>query len=233
MLELLKDKKVIFFDVGYTLDFPATGDWMFTKRFWSVVGDRLDRFREDEIVRARDAGWKYLAANHLVPDVEQEFRQMSRYYTILSDELGLGLTGAEAEDIARDRTWNMLDNYVLYPDAGPVVRELAKTHRLGLISDTWPSIEDQLTQLGIRDAFSFCTYSFELGLFKPDRRIFLDALAKSGCRAEETAFVDDNPLNLESAASLGITPVLIAANPVSDVDTPYRKIRSLSELLGK
>ena len=27
MIELLKDKKVIFFDVGYTLDYPLSGDW--------------------------------------------------------------------------------------------------------------------------------------------------------------------------------------------------------------
>ena len=30
MIDLLKDKKVIFFDVGYTLDAPASGDWKFT-----------------------------------------------------------------------------------------------------------------------------------------------------------------------------------------------------------
>lgn len=27
MLEVLRDKKVIFFDIGYTLDYPASGDW--------------------------------------------------------------------------------------------------------------------------------------------------------------------------------------------------------------
>lgn len=31
--EILKEKKVIFFDVGYTLDYPASGDWMFTQKF--------------------------------------------------------------------------------------------------------------------------------------------------------------------------------------------------------
>ena len=33
MIQLLRDKKVIFFDVGYTLDRPASGDWMLTNRF--------------------------------------------------------------------------------------------------------------------------------------------------------------------------------------------------------
>ena len=44
MIDVLKDKKVIFFDVGYTLDYPASGDWMFTKKFYEIVGDRLSRY---------------------------------------------------------------------------------------------------------------------------------------------------------------------------------------------
>ena len=35
MPDILKDKKVIFFDVGYTLDRPASGDWMFTGNSWN------------------------------------------------------------------------------------------------------------------------------------------------------------------------------------------------------
>lgn len=58
-----------------------------------------------------------------------------------------------------------------------------------------------------------------------------DALSKCGCRAEETVFIDDSIRNLEGAAKLGITPILIAANPASDVDSPYLKIHSLLELL--
>jgi putative hydrolase of the HAD superfamily len=79
--------------------------------------------------------------------------------------------------------------------------------------------------------FSFATYSFELGTFKPDKRMYLDALQKCGCEAKDTVFIDDCPRNLEGAAELGITPILIAANPASDVDVPFTKIRSLSELL--
>ena len=37
-----------------------------------------------------------------------------------------------------------MDNYVIYPDARKVIQTLSKTHRLGIISDTWPSIKNQL-----------------------------------------------------------------------------------------
>ena len=163
-------------------------------------------------------------------DEEEEVDRFYHYYSIVSETLQLNLKEDEILAIARDRTYNM-DNYVIYPDARKVIQTLSKTHRLGIISDTWPSIENQLRTLDVLQFFSFATYSFSLGVFKPDRRMYLDALEKCGHDAKETVFIDDNPQNLEEAAGLGITPILIAANPASDIETPYRKIRSLSELI--
>ena len=70
-----------------------------------------------------------------------------------------------------------------------------------------------------------------VGVFKPDQRIYLDALNKCGVPAGETVFIDDGVRNLDGAAALGITPILIAANPDSDVKTDYLKIRDLRELI--
>ena len=92
-------------------------------------------------------------------------------------------------------------------------------------------IEQQLEYLGISQFLSFQTFSCYLGIFKPDRRMYLDALEKSGVPASEAVFIDDSPRNLEGAAALDITPILIAANPASDVETPYLKIRDLRELI--
>ena len=56
MLNLLKDKKVIFFDVGYTLDAPASGDWMFTNKFLELAGEKLKQRTAVNVQQARDAG---------------------------------------------------------------------------------------------------------------------------------------------------------------------------------
>ena len=230
MRELLSEKSVIFFDVGYTIDYPASGDWMFTKRFYEVAEERLKRCTADQICKAKAAGLDYLEKNHLICDEKEEADRFSHYYRIVSEVLQLNLTEDEILAIAKDRTYNM-DNYVIYPDARRVIQNLSETHRLGIISDTWPSIENQLRTLDILQFFTFTTYSFSLGVFKPDRKMYLDALRKCGHDAEDTVFIDDSPQNLEGAAKLGITPILIAANPASDVEIPYRKIYSLSELI--
>ena len=197
MISQLQGKKVLFFDIGYTLDMPASGDWMFTALFLREAGQKLKEHTGEEISRARDAGLRFLTENHLVTSVDAECAQFRQYYSIIRD----------------------------------VLETLSKTHRLGLISDTWPSVDKQLEHIGVDRYFSFHTYSCELGVFKPDRRMYLDALAKGGVPAEETVFIDDSVRNLDGAAELGITPILIAANPAADVETRHLKIHDLRELI--
>ena len=229
MISQLREKKVIFFDVGYTLDAPASGDWMMTGKFLEAAGERLKQRDETDIRKAAEAGLAFLTQNHLVRTVEEEIRQFSRYYAILSEELRLGLSEEECTRIAGDRARNM-KNYVPYPGIAEVLAELSRTHKLGIISDTWPSIEQQLEYIGVSRYLSFCTFSCFVGVFKPDRRIYLDALEKCGAAAEETVFIDDNVRNLRGAAELGILPILIAAHPAADVSTEYLKIHDLREL---
>ena len=231
MIELLKDKKAVFFDVGYTLDYPASGDWLLTNKFKLTAGEKCQRHSAQEIKKAVDACFEYLKNRHLVENTEEETEQFTHFYSELSDRLELGLSPAEARLIAYDRTCNM-ENYIAYPDAAEVLATLSRTHSLGIISDTWPSIVNQLEYLGIYKYFSSATYSCELGVFKPDKRMFSEALKRSDFSAEEAVFVDDIPQNLQSASELGITPVLIAANPASDIAAPFYKIHSLSELLS-
>ena len=230
MLNLLKDRKVIFFDVGYTLDRPASGDWMFTGRFLELTGEKLKQKTETEIQRARNAGLRFLEQNHLIRTVEEEIRNFFGYYSIISDQLDLSLSEDERNQIARDRACNM-KNYIPYPGIAEVLGTLSKTHKLGIISDTWPSIGPQLEYIGVSPYLSFCTFSCFVGVFKPDKRIYLDALNKCGVPAEKTVFIDDAVRNLDGAAALGITPILIAANPASDVETDYMKIHDLRELI--
>ena len=230
MIELLRDKKVIFFDVGYTLEYPASGDWWFTNKFYELVANKFAKHRPEDIQKAKNISLEYLEKNHLVQSVEDEYFQFIHFYSEISRNLDLGLTEAEIKTIAYDRAYNM-NNYIAYPDVKRVLSVLGKSFKLGIISDTWPSIEQLLCSIGVREFFSTSTYSCFLGTFKPDKRMYIDALEKCGYPAEDTVFIDDSLGNLEGAARLGITPILIAANPASDVESPYLKIHSLSELL--
>ena len=111
MHKLLSEKSVVFFDVGYTIDHPASGDWMFTKLFYELAGERLKRCIVEQIGQARAAGLAYLEKNHLTRDEEEEADCFRHYYRIVSEALQLELTENEIAALARDRTYNM-DNYL-------------------------------------------------------------------------------------------------------------------------
>ena len=126
MIQLIRDKKVIFFDVGYTLDRPASGDWMLTNRFLKEAGDRLKACSEAEIQKAMEAGLRYLTENHLVTTVEAEISQFCQFYTIISDALDLGLSEKQREEIARDRACNM-ENYLRQLSTKPFLKSATRT----------------------------------------------------------------------------------------------------------
>ena len=126
MRELLSDKSVIFFDVGYTIDYPASGDWVFTKLFYESAADKINRCPAEQIREARAAGLDYLEKNHLIRNEAEEADKFYHYYSIISEVLQLKLTEDEIVEIARDRTYNM-DNYVIYPDARRVIQTLSIT----------------------------------------------------------------------------------------------------------
>jgi len=56
--------------------------------------------------------------------------------------------------------------------------------------------------------FSVVIDSSELGVRKPDPRIYEELLRRLDLSAEQVAFVDDLPRNTEAAAALGLHPVL-------------------------
>ncbi len=112
-----------------------------------------------------------------------------------------------------DKVYNKADNYRLFNDSLETLKAVYGRYKLGIISDTWPSIVPLLEYLDISKYFDCITFSFELGTFKPDRRMYEDALSKMGLPPESTVFIDDSARNLAGAKAAGINPVLIRAMP--------------------
>ena len=61
-------------------------------------------------------------------------------------------------------------------------------------------------------------YSHEVGLAKPDRRIYELTCDQLQVRAEETIFVDDLPVNVNAAREIGLQGVLYQDNAQAIAD---------------
>ncbi|MGE5462497.1 MAG: HAD-IA family hydrolase, partial [Syntrophothermus sp.] len=84
------------------------------------------------------------------------------------------------------------------------LRSLRGTHKTGLISNNWSDLRDYLVREKMIDAFDHIIISAEVGVAKPDARIFQIALDEAGVRPEEAVFVDDFYVNIEGCEKVGM-----------------------------
>lgn len=126
---------------------------------------------------------------------------------IIFDALGFNLTYRLLKRIAWSRIYNA-KNHLSYRVLKDVFTALCKTYKLGIISDTWPSIEMRLDYKDVYNCFSYLTYSWYVGAFELNKRIYLYALTKCRVVANRTTFVGDNLNNLNVTATFGITSIL-------------------------
>jgi epoxide hydrolase-like predicted phosphatase len=87
------------------------------------------------------------------------------------------------------------------------LRSLRPERKVGLISNAWSGLRAFITSQRFEDVFDEMIISAEIGLMKPDPRIYHLALEKLGVRPEESVFLDDVLVNVEAARSLGMTGI--------------------------
>ena len=102
------------------------------------------------------------------------------------------------------------------------IRGLRPRFKTGLISNAWDGLRPYILGQKFDDAFDFMLISAEVGVMKPETRIFQLALEHAGVSANEAVFVDDMAENVESARTLGMSAILFR-----DRDTTITQLNNL------
>ena len=116
----------------------------------------------------------------------------------------LGLSPDELADFERD-FWagDQLDL-----DLCNDIRELRVGYRTGMLSNTWARDGRTMAEnLGMADCFDVFVTSAEIGIMKPDPRIYSITLERLSLSACEAIFVDDFIENVEAARRLGMQTI--------------------------
>ncbi|MBI2757232.1 MAG: HAD family phosphatase [Chloroflexi bacterium] len=88
------------------------------------------------------------------------------------------------------------------------IRSLRPRYKTGVISNAWPDLRAYIHEHKFDDAFDCITISAEIGVMKPQPKIYQLALEQAHVRASEAVFVDDMPANIEAANALGMRGIL-------------------------
>ena len=133
-----------------------------------------------------------------------------------------------------------LDKMTLHlrPHAAEILERLSHVLKIGLVSDTnsssEPAVRSALKALGVEGFFSAVVTSTDVGVTKPDSRIFLEALRQMAADAQETVMVGNDPIrDIYGADQLGMVTILFRPTkyfePGSEKDANY-SVDSLLEI---
>jgi len=105
----------------------------------------------------------------------------------------------------------------VYDDTVPTLETLrSRGYRLGLVSNTpWGTPdylwEQQTARFGLTELLPVRLFSSDVGVRKPDARIFLEAAQQVGVAPDRTLFVGDTPAeDIAGAVGVGMRTALIA-----------------------
>jgi epoxide hydrolase-like predicted phosphatase len=96
---------------------------------------------------------------------------------------------------------------VLDPVLIDFTRSLRPSYKTGVISNAWAELPRLMEHWQILDAFDHITGSGDVGVMKPDPRIYRLSLHGLGVEPQEAVFIDDNPANVEGARMVGLHAV--------------------------
>jgi len=125
----------------------------------------------------------------------------------------------------------------LLPDARPCLETLARTYRLGVIANQQSWIRDAMRRDGVADFIEIWTVSEDVGIDKPDRRLFDHAIGEAGVDATRTVMCGDRlDYDVRPAKDAGMRTVWVLRGEAPTDPTPEQlsepdaHVRSLDEL---
>ena len=114
------------------------------------------------------------------------------------------------EAFERKDHWHVFDDVI---DSGILDRLKKSGVTLGVVSNWDSRLHAILKGTGLAEHFDFILASAEVGSAKPDKKIFIEAIRRSGVNPTEVCHIgDDLRADIQGANSVGIEAILIDRN---------------------
>jgi phosphoglycolate phosphatase-like HAD superfamily hydrolase len=119
------------------------------------------------------------------------------------------------------------------------LRQLRRTHPLGIVSDIWSGSERFLLEferLGIRDLFDVIVFSSDVGAMKPSAKMFAKAMEAFDVDASKAVYIGDRLIkDVAGAKNFGMSAIWIRQEDACQEDMvvePDLIVNDLSDVLA-
>ncbi len=161
-----------------------------------------------------------------VKSVEEEMASLRLYWKSLLLRAGVSEGLEERGEELHQMTW--LKGLKLFPETLEVLQHLrGRGMRMGVISDTSPSLPLTLEAAGIGAYFDCAVCSDLVGVMKPAPQMYQTALDALGVAAGESLYVDDCGEEAEGARRLGFTAFHIDRSRPGDGRWRIQSLRAM------
>lgn len=225
--------KAVFFDVGNTLLQPFPSVSSVCQEVLREFGHSADLPTIESFMPLVDAYYedRYRADDTFWTDEEETSSVWVGMYSLLCERLGI----AEQAPVIARRVYDEFgkpQRWRPYPDVVPAVRTLRDAGiATGVISNWDRRLASLIDGLGLGDLFEVVVSSSDVGLRKPDPRIFTLACERLGVAPEHALHVGDHHYaDVLGARAVGMTPVLIQRNGGMPLSSAWATIESFEEL---
>ena len=224
---LLKQYKAILLDWDDTV-----GDW--SDAAWKALNDIYARYHLDELYETVAEFFNTYEPHNLElwskygrNEVTKEQLHFERFYYPLMVNGYPEFRGMDKKTLARqmgDEFLELTNKYFsLLPDAERVVKYLAAKYPLTILSNGFKEVQYyKFAHSGLAPYFTHTIISEEVGINKPNPKLFALALEMNGVRADEALMVGDSyTSDIEGAKAAGIDQLWICAQPQAGQTATY------------
>jgi len=182
-------------------------------------------YRDDGYARALRLALRELGARFTDGDFDEAYAECRRTQAgSFREQLARRFLGSDDHVGALERhaaVWWHYGPEDLEPDAIPALEVLARRYRLGLIANQPSAVREALVRDGLTPYFEIHAVSEDLGLEKPDPRIFRHAVDAIGVPPSVCAMVGDRlDYDVRPARAAGMRAVWVLRGEAPDHPTP-------------
>jgi HAD superfamily hydrolase (TIGR01509 family) len=194
--------KAALIDFGDTL---AYLDEVENRRYKETLVATLMKHGYERHLRDLDSA----LASIYVSSTKGELKTLQEFWSLVLRKLRIPELPELIDDMENVRNNYSTAVWKLYDGVFAALTILKRKYKLALVSNCSVGTDELIASLGLARFFSCIILSYKVGVRKPDKRMYLEALGCLGLEARECVFVADEISDLEGAREIGLQTMLV------------------------